>query len=99
MSTLTVPDAFVVQISGGDQGSLTFNEHADLILSNPSRSSSGRALVAAGGNQLIINWASDFTGGVAIAGQVQLPNLSEVPPGVTTDIVRVDAAGNLYRAD
>lgn len=44
-----------------------FNQHGDFILNNDKRKANGRALVPAGGNVLVINWAGDFAGGVSVA--------------------------------
>lgn len=99
MAQLSVNDDFSVVNTSGDKGSFNVNSHGDVTISNPNRGSSGRALVPSGNNQLVLNWGNDFSGGVAINGQVQLPNLQEVPAGVTVDRVVVDAQGNLYRQD
>ena len=99
MATLSIPDAFVVQITGGDKSSLTFNSHADLILNNPARKSTGRALVTGGNGLLIVNYANDFKAGVLVRGQVRLPDLKAPPPGVATDRGVADANGNLYKVD
>lgn len=99
MAQLSVNDDFSVVNTSGEKGSFNINSHGDITISNPSRGSSGRALVAGESNQLVLNWANDFSRGVAINGQVQLANLQEVPAGVTVDRVVVDAQGNLYRQD
>ena len=90
-TALDVPSAYSIVTSSSDKGCLTFNAHADLILSNPARKSQGRALVCGHNDTLIINYAGDFKGGLQIAG------LKTAPAGTQTTDVVIDASGNLYR--
>ncbi len=99
MSTLTIPDDYTINVTGGHNSQLTFTQAGDLLLENPSRGSAGRALVPDAGDMLTINYGKEFNGGVQIAGQVKLPDVAPAPAGTGTEILQVDANGVVYKAD
>lgn len=87
-------------LTEGEQSSLSLHSSGDLVLSNPHRNATGRALVPAGiageKSLLVMNFGQDFTAGVQIQGPICLPNLQE-PANKGSFVVVMDEAGNLHR--
>ncbi len=98
-TTINSNGNFTVKVGDDTQPSMEINGSGDLKLSNPSRTSSGRALVPNVDGELVINYNQDFQGGVQINGLKKLLNLPAAPAGINTFDVVIDANGNVYKKD
>jgi hypothetical protein len=100
---IQVQNEFTVEVLSGDKSSMTFNNHGDLSLANPTRQTGSgpfRALSVGtnGSNQLVVNYATDFGGGVQLNGALQLQGLAPAPKGTATVGLVIDAKGYIYSA-